>query len=310
MKIKIMTTGHYVPETVMTNEDFSKLLETNDEWITTRTGIKKRHIIKNDENVVDLAYKAALHAINKSNYDVSKIDLLIVATITNPVKTPSVANLVQARLGLNNNKLASFDINAACSGFVYALEVASSLINSGNYKSALVIGAEHMSSIIDYTDRSTAILFGDGSGAAIIEKSDDENDEVYFYNGAKGDDTKILWIDPKVKMDGKEVYKFAVDIMPKAIDIVLKKANLSIDDIDVIIPHQANLRIIQSVAKDMGLPLEKFVVNIQEYGNTSSASIPISLDQYNDTKFDKKTKKVLFVGFGGGFTWGASILNI
>jgi len=306
-KIKFISTGRYAPEGVLTNQDFEKIVDTSDEWITTRTGIKRRHKAEG-ETAVDLAYKAALNAINKANYDVRKIDLIVVATITSPVTTPSVANLVQARLGLNDKHVMSFDINAACSGFVYALEVASGLLNSGTYKHALVIGTEHMTSILDWTDRGTCILFGDGAGAAIIERSESKDDTAWFYNGAKGDDTGILWINPLVQMDGKEVYKFAVDIMPKAMEEVLKIANLTLDDIDIIVPHQANLRIIQSAAKALNLPLERFLVNIEEYGNTSSASIPILLDEYKD--HHKETKKALLIGFGGGFTWGAAIINI
>ncbi|MBN3490190.1 ketoacyl-ACP synthase III [Acholeplasma equirhinis] len=306
--IKLVTTGRYVPEKVMTNDDFAAFLDTNDEWITTRTGIKRRHVAADDESAIDLAYKAALNAIDNAKYDVNKIDLIVVATITNPMKSPSIANLVQAKLGLNEHHVMTFDINAACSGFVYALEIASSMIGSGNYKSALVIGAEEMTSILDYKDRGTCILFGDGAGAAILEPTDDPNYQVHFYNGSRGDDTGILWIDPLVKMDGREVYKFATDIMPKAIDQVLKKANLTLEDIDLIIPHQANIRIIQSVAKDMNLPIERFLVNIDEYGNTSSASIPILLDEFKQK--NKAPKRALMIGFGGGFTWGAAILMV
>lgn len=305
--IKIVGFGHYVPEKVMTNDDFAKFLETSDEWIYTRTGIKKRHI-SGEESTIDLAYQAAINTIKNSNYDVNKIDLIIVATITSKLRTPSVANLVQERLGINEKHVMTFDINAACSGFVYALEVASSLLLSGNYKSALVIGSEQMSSIVDWNDRSTCILFGDGAGAVILEKSNDETDKVYFYNGSKGDDKGILWIDQKVKMDGKEVYKFAVDIMPKAIQKVLEMSPYKLEDIDLIVPHQANIRIIQSVAKDMNLSMDKFLVNIDEYGNTSSASIPILLSEYKSKHKDKK--RALFIGFGGGFTWGAAIMNI
>jgi len=307
LPIKVMGTGRYAPDKVMTNDDFSKILDTNDEWITTRTGIKRRHIAEN-ESAIDMAYKAALKAVSDRSYDKEKIDLIVVASITSPVKTPSIANLIQAKLGLNHKNIVAFDINAACSGFVYALEVASSMIATGNYKSALVIGSEHMTSILDWADRSTAILFGDAAGAAIIESSDDPKDNAYFWNGSRGDDTGILWIDPKVKMAGRDVYKFAVDIMPKAIHKVLEKANLTIEDIDLIIPHQANYRIIQSVAKDMNLPIERFLMNLEEYGNTSAASIPFLLDEYKAD--NKQVKKVLLVGFGGGFTWGAAILNV
>lgn len=308
MKIKVISTGRYVPKKVVSNKDFESMIDTTDEWIVTRTGIKRRHFASEDENSVELAYQAALSAIKNKNIDVNTIDLIVVATITNQVRTPSAANLVQAKLGLNNKQVMTFDINAACSGFVYALEVASALINASSHKRALVIGTEHMSSIVDFTDRGTCILFGDGAGAVIIEKSESKEDEVFFYNASKGDDEKILWIDPKVKMDGKEVYKFATDIMPKAIEEVLSRANLKIEDIDYILPHQANLRIIQSVSKSMNLPLDRFLINIDEYGNTSSASIPILIDEFKEK--DKGIKKVLLVGFGGGFTWGAAILNI
>ncbi len=305
--IKVMGTGRYAPSKVMTNDDFSKILDTNDEWITTRTGIKRRHIAEN-ETAVDMAYKAALKALEDRNYNKEDIDLIIVASITSPVKTPSIANLIQAKLGLNHKNIVAFDLNAACSGFVYALEVAASMLASGNYKGALVIGSEHMSSILDWTDRSTAILFGDAAGAAIIEHSKDPNDQAYFWNGSRGDDTGILWIDPKVKMAGRDVYKFAVDIMPKAIREVLAKANMKIEDIDLIIPHQANYRIIQSVAKDMDMPIDRFLMNLDEYGNTSAASIPFLLDEYKSTH--PEVKRVLMVGFGGGFTWGAAIMNV
>ena len=305
--IKVMGTGRYAPSKVMTNDDFSKILDTNDEWITTRTGIKRRHIAEN-ETAVDMAYKAALKAVEDRNYNKEDIDLIIVASITSPVKTPSIANLIQAKLGLNHKNIVAFDLNAACSGFVYALEVAASMLASGNYKGALVIGSEHMTSILDWTDRSTAILFGDAAGAAIIEHSKDPNDQAFFWNGSKGDDTGILWIDPKVKMAGRDVYKFAVDIMPKAIREVLAKANMEIDDIDLIIPHQANYRIIQSVAKDMNMPIDRFLMNLDEYGNTSAASIPFLLDEYKSTHTE--VKRVLMVGFGGGFTWGAAIMNV
>lgn len=308
MKIKVVTTGKYIPQNKVSNHDFEKMIDTNDEWITTRTGIKNRHFAAENENVVDLAYHAAVDAIQKSNYDINKIDLIVVATITNQVRTPSVANLVQAKLGLNHKQVMTFDINAACSGFVYGLEIVSSLLQSGNFKSALLIGSEHMSSIIDFTDRTTCILFGDGSGSMIIEKSDNAKDEVYFYNASKGDDEGVLWINPLVKMDGKEVYKFATDIMPKAINEVLTRAKLTIDEIDYIIPHQANLRIIQSVSKTMNVPMEKFLVNIESYGNTSSASIPILIDEFKEKEVN--TKKVLLVGFGGGFTWGSAIINL
>lgn len=306
--IKVVTTGHYVPTRIVTNDELSKIVDTNDEWIQTRTGIKERRYASENQNSVDLAYFAALDAITKNNYDKNKIDLIVVATVTPNQKTPAVANLVQAKLKLNHKHVVSFDINAACTGFVYALEVASSLINTGNYKSALVIGSEKLSSVIDFTDRETCILFGDGAGAVIIESSENEKDSTFFYTASRGDDNDILSVKEYIKMAGKEVFKFAVDVLPRSIDSVLEKANLTIDDIDVVIPHQANMRIIANVAKTTKIPLEKFEMNIEKYGNTSAASIPILLDEYRQK--GNVGKKVLLVGFGGGFTWGAAIINI
>ncbi len=308
INIKFITTGSYLPEKIVTNDDLSKIVDTNDEWIKTRTGISERRFASDDETVVELAYKAALDAINKSNFNKNEIDLIIVASITSPVKTPSIANLVQGMLGLNDNHVMAFDVNAACTGYIYALEIASGLLNSGLYKNALVIGAEKMTSILDFTDRSTCVLFGDGAGASIITKSDDKKHQVFFHNNSKGDLNKVLWIKPYVKMEGREVFRFAVDALPRAINEVLENANLTIDDIDLIVPHQANDRIIQSVSKDMKIPMSKFLMNIEKYGNTSAASIPILLSEYESNEND--LKRVIIVGFGGGFTWGAALINI
>ncbi len=308
INIKFITTGSYLPEKIVTNDDLSKIVDTNDEWIKTRTGISERRFARDDETVVELAYKAALDAINKSNFNKNEIDLIIVASITSPVKTPSIANLVQGMLGLNDNHVMAFDVNAACTGYIYALEIASGLLNSGLYKNALVIGAEKMTSILDFTDRSTCVLFGDGAGASIITKSDDKKHQVFFHNNSKGDLNKVLWIKPYVKMEGREVFRFAVDALPRAINEVLENANLTIDDIDLIVPHQANDRIIQSVSKDMKIPMSKFLMNIEKYGNTSAASIPILLSEYESNEND--LKRVIIVGFGGGFTWGAALINI
>ncbi len=310
IKIKFISTGYYVPEKIVTNDDLSKIVDTNDEWIKSRTGISKRRFATDDETVIDLAYQAGLDAINQSNFDKNKIDLIIVSSITSPVKTPSIANLVQGMLGLNKNHVMAFDINAACTGYIYALEIASGLLKSGLYKNALVIGAEKMTSILDFKDRSTCVLFGDGAGASIITLSDDNNDQVYFYNDSKGDLEKVLWIKPYVKMEGREVFRFAVDVIPKSINELLKKSNLTLDEIDLIIPHQANVRIIQNVAKEMNLPMDKFLMNIEEYGNTSAASIPILLAEYKRKNPKKSKQKAILVGFGGGFTWGAALINI
>lgn len=305
--IKIVSSGKYVPETLITNEDLEKLVETSDEWIVTRTGIKTRHRAV-DELTSDMAYKAAMNAVNRVNYDLSKIDLIIMATITGDQMTPSTANFVQAKLGLNH-EVMSFDINAACTGFVYGLEVAASLLQSGRFRAALVIGGETLTKIVDYTDRNTCVLFGDGAGAMIIEPAYVERNKAYFFNAARGDTNNILTVVSKIKMDGKKVYQFAVDAMQQAIQKVLDESGLDISEIDQIIPHQANERIIQSVSKSMNIPLEKFMLNLSEYGNTSAASIPITISEYFDRE-DIKGQKILLVGFGGGFTWGSAILQL
>ncbi len=305
--IKIISSGKYVPEALITNEDLEKLVETSDEWITSRTGIKRRHKAV-DEQTSDMAVKAAQNAIDRVGYDASKIDLIVMATITGDQMTPSTANFIQAKLGLTH-EVMSFDINAACTGFVYGLEVASALLQTGRFRAALVIGAEQLTRIVDYTDRNTCVLFGDGAGAMIIEPSTVEAHQAYFFTAARGDLNDTLTVVNKIKMDGKKVYQFAVDAMEQAIRKVLDDAGLTSDDIDMIIPHQANERIIQSVSKSMGIPMEKFMLNLSEYGNTSAASIPLTISEYFDQN-DRKHKKILLVGFGGGFTWGSAILQL
>lgn len=301
--IKIVATGKYLPKKVVTNDDLSMIVDTSDEWIFTRTGIKARRKAE-VEDTVSLAYEAALDAITSSNYDKNLIDLIVVATITNEEKTPSVANLVLGKLGIER-EIMTFDINAACTGFVYALEIASSMLNAGSYSAALVIGSEKLSSVLDYEDRNTCVLFGDGAGAAIIEKTQDLN-QAFFLNKSRPDMNQVLTVGKHIKMDGKKVYQFAVEVLSNSITEILEKSQLSIDDIDVIIPHQANLRIIKSVSNSLEIPLERFLLNIEHYGNTSAASIPILLSEYQSTE----KKIVLMIGFGGGFTYGAAILNL
>lgn len=306
--IKIVSTGRYVPEKVMTNLDFEKIIDTSDEWIYSRTGIKARHYV-NEESTVDLAYNAAMDAINKGNVDVTEIDMIICATITANHKTPSLANMIQGKLGLNDYEVIAFDVNAACSGFLYSLDIAAQMLNSGAYNKALIIGAEALSSVIDFEDRTTAVLFGDGAGAMIIENTD-ENKPAYFYSSSKSDVEDTLMVDKFIKMDGKKVYQFAVKIIPDSIKRVLDDSQLNLHEIDKIIPHQANMRIIETAAKLLECDLAKFFVNIEKYGNTSAASVIIALDEYLDTVEDKNDLKVLLVAFGGGFTWAASILTI
>ncbi len=255
-----------------------------------------------------MAYLAAKDAIEKSNYNIEDIDLIIVASITGDQMTPSTANFVQKKLGITHDCM-SFDINAACTGFVYGLEVASMMLASHKFKSAIVIGAEKLTQITNYEDRNTCVLFGDGAGALLIEPSKEEQNQAYFYNAAKIDETDALTVVKHIKMDGRKVFLFAVDIMQKSIEKVLNDANLTIDQIDKIIPHQANMRIIQSVSKSMNIPIEKFQINLEEYGNTSAASIPIALDEFMCEE-NQKDKKIILVGFGGGFTYGSALLSL
>ena len=305
LPIKVLGTGHYVPNQIITNHDLEKLVETSDEWIVSRTGIKERRKVTT-ETTHEMAYLASKEALKKANIDASEIDIIIVATITENQKTPAVANFVAGLLGIEHDVM-SFDINAACTGFVYALELASSLIQQPKYRKALVIGAETLSNVLDYTDRNTCILFGDGAGAVVIEKGNDNN-LGYFYNTSKPDMTNTLDVGTYIKMDGRKVFLFAVDVVEKSILKVLEDENLTIDDIDHIIPHQANERIIMSVAKSMNVSMDKFVMNIASYGNTSAASIPLTLSEYKEKH--KETKRVLFVGFGGGFTYGSAIVEV
>lgn len=305
--MKVISSGKYIPSEIITNQDLEKLVDTNHEWIVSRTGIIKRHKA-GDTLTSDMAYFAAKDAVEKANLDVEEIDLIIVASITGEQSTPSVANLVQKKLGIKHDCM-SFDVNAACTGFVYGLEVASALLASNKFRTALVIGAEKLTSITNYEDRNTCILFGDGAGALLIKQSDDNNQKAFFYNAAKIDETEALTVKRYVEMDGRKVFLFALDVMQKSIQKVLDDANLTIDDIDRIIPHQANLRIIQAVSKAMNIPIEKFKTNMEEYGNTSAASIPITLDEYLDEK-DQTGKKIILVGFGGGFTYGSALLVV
>ena len=304
LPIKILGTGHYVPNQIVSNHDLEKIVDTSDEWIVSRTGIKERRKV-NQETTHEMAYLASKNALEEAKIDASEIDIIVVATITENQKTPAVANFVAGLLGIEHDVM-SFDLNAACTGFVYALEVAASLIQQPKYRKALVIGAETLSNILDYTDRNTCILFGDGAGAVVIEKG--KEDQIgYFYNTSRPDMTNTLDVGKFIKMDGRKVFLFAVEVIEKSILKVLEDAHLTLEDIDQIIPHQANERIILAVSKSMNVSMDKFVMNIASYGNTSAASIPLTLSEYK--KKHSKTKTLLFVGFGGGFTYGAAIVK-
>lgn len=313
--MKILGYGKSLPNKIVSNDDLSKLVETSDEWIIQRTGIRNRRI--SDVNTSVLASQAALEAINDAQIDKDDIDLIICATMTADNATPSVACLVQKELGLEN--ATAFDINGACTGFIYALKVVEGLLKL-NHKKALVIGSEVMSKVIDFTDRNTCILFGDGAGAVVVEKGED----AFFFTKSKGNfdvlyaEGTSLNIDLDVKeitggflyMDGREVFKFAIRAMEEAILKVLEEANLTIDDIDMIIPHQANQRIISNVAKRMKIDESKFFMNLEEYGNTSAASVAIALTEAKKQNVIKEKDKVILVGFGAGLTWGSTLIEI
>lgn len=310
MGIRIISTGSKVPSFRVGNNDFTRI-ETSDEWIYSRTGIKQRYFAK-DETTSSLAIAAAKKAIDKKGINPNDIKIVIVATMTADSFTPAVASKILSPLGIRN--AMAFDINVACSGFVYALNIAAKLITEGF---ALVIGSECVSKLLDMDDRSTCVLFGDGAGAVIIEKSDKE---ALFYASSKTDNAKILeakglssitdekeLTDFKLKMNGTEVFKFALDAFNTCFED-LKKYNINISDIDLIIPHQANKRIIQSVARRFMIDENKFYLNLEKYGNTSSASIAIALDEAYPIL--KEGMKILLVGFGSGLSWGYCLLEV
>lgn len=307
--LRIIGTGHYAPDNVVTNDDLSKIVDTNDEWITSRTGIKRRHHVT-DESNQDMAIAAAKMALDNSAIDVNELGVVVCATVRADNLTPSMACMIQKLLGLPGD-MPCFDINAACSGFMYGIQAARGILLQSDKKYGLVIGSETLSKVLDMTDRSTCILFGDGAGAAVIELTDDNR--FYSVLGSKGDD-EVLNIpnhngDRYVHMLGSDVFKFAVSTVPKTIFELLDKAGLTADDIDLFVCHQANMRIIESVAKKCKQSLEKFYINLYEYGNTSSASIPIALSELNQKGMLKSGMKIICVGFGGGLTWGGAYIE-
>ncbi|MDD3716704.1 MAG: ketoacyl-ACP synthase III [Candidatus Marinimicrobia bacterium] len=303
---RIISSGHYTPEHILSNRDLEKIVDTSDAWITSRTGIRERRIA-NGENTSDLALHAAQKALDKAAYDKSKIDLIIAATFTPELRSPGVAARVQAKLGLDKPGLLAFDVNAACTGFIFALNIAERLLKGGSYRSALVIGAEVISKVTDYRDRNTCVLFGDGAGALILEK--DSKKEVFFNVSSRSDEDLILYVDQYINMNGPRVYQFASRVIESSIRELLQFGHFDMTGVHKIIPHQANMRIIESAAKALGVPLESFFVNIQKYGNTSAASIPIALDEMLEEETPLSGEKVLLVGFGAGLSYGACALT-
>lgn len=322
IRSEIIGHGHYTPKKVLTNDDMAKMVETSDEWITTRTGIKARSIVE-DEFTSDLAYNAAKMAVDKAEIEPSEIDLVILASITPDNTTPSTALKVAAKLGVKTGTPA-FDISAACSGFVYALTMADNMIQMGQIKTAVVIGAESLSKITDWTDRNTCVLFGDGAGAVVIraKEGDGSNQDVgvlstkiyadcYHYDSLKTDggvsSTKTTGF---IEMDGKEVFKYAIGSLAQAAEEAARLANINIQDIDWLLPHQANIRIIEGVGKKLELPEEKVIVNIAQHGNTSAASIPLALSEKIEDGTIKKGDLIVLTAMGAGFTWGGAVVRL
>lgn len=320
----ILGLGSYLPEKIVTNEDLEKILDTTDEWIIARTGIRERRIVGESEATSDLATKAARLALADAGVNADEIDLIIVATVTPDMVFPSVACLVQSNLQATN--AAAFDITAVCSGFVYALAIGSQFIKAGTYRKVLVIGAETLSKITDKTDRNTSIVFGDGAGAAVLGETPSGFGVLGMDLGADGSGGDLLKMPAGgsrqpasmetvaerlhfISMNGTEVFKFAVKIMGESAMKAIENAKLSPADITYLVPHQANIRIIQSAAKRLGLPMDKVIVNVDKYGNTSAASIPIALDEAVRSGRITNGDIIVLVGFGGGLTWAASVIK-
>jgi len=315
--VSIIGTGSYVPEKILTNADLSRMVDTSDDWITTRTGIKERRIAAKDENTSDMATKAALKAIEQAKISPKEIDLLIVATATPDMLFPATACFVQKKIGATN--AACLDISAACAGFLFGLEIAQQFITSHTHDTVLVIGAEKLTSITNWTDRNSCVLFGDGAGAAVLRHRASAHGVISTHIGSDGQYSDILFMPgggsrcpitrENAHMSGKEVYKQAVIAMLNAAKKALDQAGLSIEDIACVIPHQANLRIIEAIADRLGISRDKMFVNLDRYGNTSAAAVAIALDEANRSGRIKRGDYVLMVVFGGGLTWASTILE-
>jgi len=322
--VSIIGTGSYVPERILTNEDLSRIVDTSDEWITTRTGIKQRRIAAPDEQTSDMAAKAALKAIEQAKILPADIDLILVATATPDMLFPATACFVQKKIGASN--AACLDVSAACAGFLFAVEIAQQFITSHTYDTVLVIGADKLTAITNWSDRNTCVLFGDGAGAAILRHRGGSHGVISTHIGSDGQYTDILFMPgggsrcpitrenvdlnlQTIHMTGKEVYKQAVTAMLRAAQKALEQAGLGIEDIACVIPHQANMRIIEAIADRLGIPLEKFYVNLDRYGNTSAAAVAIALDEANRSGRIKPGDYILMVVFGGGLTWAGTVIE-
>ncbi len=322
--VGIIGSGYYVPERIVSNIDLENMLDTTDEWIWSRTGIRERRIAANNQVTSDLAVAAGQKALLDSGIEAGEIDLVIVATMTPDMPFPATACIIQKKLGLS--KAVAFDLSAACSGFIYGVSVAQQYLQNGTYRTALVIGAEEMSRILDWKDRNTCVLFGDGAGAVVLQAGAKEREIISVHLGTDGSGCDLLkmtaggsllpasheTIDQRLhflQMNGKEIYKYAAKAMAESTIIALNKIGLSPRDIDILIPHQANIRILEGLAERLKYPLSNVYVNISKYGNTSAASIPIALVEAEEAGMLKRDDIVLLTGFGAGFTWGTCVIK-
>ena len=317
---RIVGTGSYLPEKVLTNADLEKMVETSDEWITDRTGIKKRHIAADDETTCDLAEHASRAAMEVAGIGPDDIDLIIVATTTADQIFPSTACLLQSRLDVHG--CAAFDVQAVCTGFVYALGIADKFIASGSARNALVVGSETLSRIVDWTDRGTCVLFGDGAGAVVLQASDEPGilsthlhadgqykDLLAVHAGISEGYEKVKQGEAYIHMQGNEVFKMAVNTLGRIVDETLEANNMDKGDIDWLVPHQANIRIINATARKLKMSTDQVVVTVQEHGNTSAGSVPLALDTAVRDGRIKRGDTLLLEAFGGGFTWGSALLK-
>ncbi len=318
---KIAGTGRYLPEKILTNFDLEKMVDTSDEWIRTRTGVERRHVVRDDETTSDMCVAAAKIAIEAAGVDITDIDMVLVGTTSPDLIFPNCATLVQHRLGIP--ACPSIGMEAACTSFIYALTTADKFIKAGESKCALIIGAECISKLVDWTDRNTCVLFGDGAGAVIV-KASDEPGIIATHLGADGQYKELLYYpvgaskdlhiagtdDAGITMRGNEVFKVAVRTLGNVANEVLEKAGVDKDELDWLIPHQANIRIIQATAKRLGLPMEKVIVTVQDHGNTSAASVPMALDVGVRDGRVQPGQLVLMEAFGGGFTWGSVLMRV
>lgn len=318
---RITAIGSYVPEKRLTNDDLAKSVDTNDEWIVQRTGIKERRIAADNEYTSDISIKAVENLMARYQKTVDDVDMIIVCTMTPDFKTPSVAALVQAKLGIKNT--GAIDLNAACAGFTYGLHVANALVSAGMHKKVLVIGAETFSKIIDYSDRTTCILFGDGGGAVLVEYDEQQPSFIASHLATDGILGKNLYctdlsttmsgeelpVNGFIAQNGREVYKWAVNTVPKGMEALMAKTELKLDEVDWFVPHSANLRIIESICSRSGLPLEHAIYSLEHFGNTSAATIPLSLDKGVQEGKIQRDDKLLLYGFGGGLTQAGLLIN-